>query len=296
MMNCSIVNYSSTLAIFECPDVSVLCNPLISVSGRRKLFGNDDAIGDDYQFEAKSPSAVHSEYSVVMTLAGDRIKNVLGNHINGNSFLQSTGAVACIFSIIAVLIFGIFYFNIWDRLDYNHDKYVRSGYLTSKIKKSSNMKQVSDALKNTLHITVGTNLRKSSKLLMVQSHKKTMLADAVESDETSDEEFEDGSNALHAIKSLRLLQSTASAKKSLFNFSDTESNSLSAWFSNTTRRLLQAIFRNHVWIRVVSYSSLRLPRRYRFLSLAAEMLIFVVFNSLFFGLSFPSGSKSVWTA
>lgn len=57
--------------------------------------------------------------------------------------------------------------------------------------------------------------------------------------------------------------------------------SKSAW-----KRFVQAVFREHDWVRMFSYPSIRLPRRLRFLVVCSNILIIMFVDSLFYGILF----------
>ena len=58
--------------------------------------------------------------------------------------------------------------------------------------------------------------------------------------------------------------------------------------SNGWTRFVRAVMREHDWFRIFSYSSLRLPRTIRFLSIISDILILLFVDSIFFGVLFPN--------
>jgi hypothetical protein len=180
-------------------------------------------------------------------------------------FLNSPIAISFVGCILFVSLIGYIYFAIWDRQDRNYEKYIVQA--KDRRPKSKDRKRRSKELEFEEEDAppASPNLRRQLSNALAMSFRK------IDKRSTFFEEkvIETPETLVSAFVN-RVLNSTGllTERKRIFRF-------------------INALWREHPWIRPFTYSSSRLPRTLRYLHLIVETLILIFLDSLAFGLLFP---------
>ena len=274
--HCSVTSYDYFRVTFLCEDLLALC-PRSSLT--RRLAVSEGYSGFATDVEGSSEPNPLSTFAALGGGAMQVIVSTLGTAPNFANVSQDETALGFVVGITFAMVIGLLFFKQWDARDHNVLIYVKNPNLGV-------LKSRSDG---------GAEVVGAEPGLTEQDHKADMLRDdsdfiVVGEGRGRNGEYVQGSVAGSTESALIRHVDGLAIKKFLEGV--LPAGRVYSSRNSLFKAFIISLVSHHVWVRMVSYSSLQLTRSMRFLILYNHILIIMFVNTVFYSTFFPNTCKS----